>query len=248
MRNRLSKILAKAGLDSRRGSERLIALGRVTVNGQAVTNPGAAADPTRDLILVDGRPLPLPEPKRYVLLHKPAGYMTTRRDPQGRPVVLDLVPGERVRLFPVGRLDLDAEGLLLLTNDGELAQRLLHPRYRIPRVYEVEVEGRVTQEGVRRFREGVVLEDGPARPTEVKLLSRSEGTTWLRLTMTSGRYREVKRLCQAVGYRVVRLRRTRFGPLRLWGLRPGERRALTPRELEALRALTGPCAPGGNHL
>jgi pseudouridine synthase len=259
MKSRLSKILAAAGLASRRGSERLIVFGRVTVNGQTVTAPGATADPTRDLILVDGRSLPVPEPKWYVLLYKPIGYVTTRSDPRGRPVVLDLVPDEPVRLFPVGRLDVDAEGLLLLTNDGEMAERLLHPRYRVPRVYEVQVRGRVSAKGMDRFRRGVILEDGPARPTEVRLLHlppglrppalrRTEGTTWFRLTMTEGRHREVKRLCQALGHRVITLRRIQFGPLRLRGLRAGERRPLTPRELAALLALTSACTPAGNRL
>src|SRR5712691_11875750 len=141
---RLSKILAEAGLASRRGSERLIAEGRVAVNGRLVTTQGTTADPERDRITVDGRPLGAPEPKRYVLLNKPRGYLTSRTDPRGRPVVLDFVREERVRLFPVGRLDFDAEGLLLLTNDGDLAQRLLHPRFGMKRVYEVEVDGRVT--------------------------------------------------------------------------------------------------------
>lgn len=134
MAKRLSKILAEAGLASRRGSERLIAEGRVTVNGRAVTTQGVTADPERDVIAVDGRPIPAVEPRRYVLLNKPRGYLTTRSDPRGRPVVLDLVRHERARLFPVGRLDFDAEGLLLLTNDGALAQRLLHPRFGIERV------------------------------------------------------------------------------------------------------------------
>lgn len=233
---------------SRRGSERLIAEGRVFVNGRTAGDPGTTADPTTDLILVDGRALTSPEPKRYVLLYKPAGYLTTLSDPRGRPAIPDLVRGERARLFPVGRLDIDAEGLLLLTNDGELAHRLLHPRYRIPRVYEVEVRGNVTEEGISRFREGAVLEDGPARPTEARLLHRRGETTWLRLTMTEGRFREVKRLCRALGHQVVRLRRIQFGPLRLRGLRPGQLRPLEPGEILALKELARACAPGGNRL
>jgi len=142
-----------------------------------------------------------------------------------------------VRLFPVGRLDADAEGLLLLTNDGPLAQRLLHPRFQIPRIYEVEVEGRVLANGLERFRRGALLEDGPARPADVRLLRRSTGSTWLELTFAEGRYHEVKRFCQAFGHRVVTLRRTGFGPLRLGGLAPGKMRALTLRELAAIRSL-----------
>ncbi|MBI4562707.1 MAG: rRNA pseudouridine synthase [Candidatus Rokubacteria bacterium] len=244
---RLSKILAEAGLASRRGSERLIAEGRVTINGRVVTAPGTTADPPRHRIMVDGKPLPSPEPKRYVLLHKPRGYVTSRVDPQGRPVVLDLARAERARLFPVGRLDFDCEGLLLLTNDGELANRLLHPRFGIPRVYEALVEGCVSQEEVGRFRQGVVLEDGVAKPKDVRLLRRTRETTWLGLTFTEGRYRQVKRFCAALGHRVVRLRRVQFGPLRLGRLPVGALRPLTAAELRRLRALGGsltPCTPG----
>jgi pseudouridine synthase len=233
---RLSKILAEAGLASRRGSERLIADGRVAVNGKTVTAQGTTADPARDRITVDGRPLGAPEPKRYVLLNKPRGFLTSRIDPRGRPVVLDFVREERVRLFPVGRLDFDAEGLLLLTNDGDLAQRLLHPRFGMRRVYEVEVEGRVGAAALPRWARGVTLRDGPAKASEVRLLSRTRNTTWLRLSFTEGRYREVKRFCQALGHRVVRLRRVQFGPLRLGRLAPGATRPLTPAELARLGA------------
>jgi pseudouridine synthase len=240
MLNRLSKVLADAGLASRRGSERLILAGRVSVNGEIATSPGVKVDTRLDRIVVDGHPLPPPAPRRYILLHKPKGYLTSRSDPRGRATVMDLVRAEGVRLFPVGRLDLDTQGLLLLTNDGALAQRLLHPRFQILRVYEVEVTGRVSTEELDRFKRGVMLEDGRARPQAVRLLRRGVETTWLRLTFTEGRYHEVKRLCQALGHRVATLRRTAFGPLRLQGLRPGEMRALTPRELTALRALTAP--------
>lgn len=236
MEKRLSKILAEAGLASRRGSERLIAEGRVAVNGRVVTAQGTRADPERDRITLDGRPLLAPEPKRYVLLNKPRGFLTSRTDPRGRPVVLDLVQHERVRLFPVGRLDFDAEGLLLLTNDGDLAQRLLHPRFGIRRVYEVEVEGRVTLAELPRWQQGVTLTDGPARPSEVRLLRGTRETTWLRLSFTEGRYREVKRFCQALGRRVVRLRRVQFGSLKLGRLAPGRARLLTSSELRHLTA------------
>lgn len=237
MQRRLNKILAEAGLASRRGSERLILEGRVTVNGTLVTAPGALVDPAQECIRVDGRLLPTPEPKRYLLLHKPRGYISSRTDPRRRPVVLDLVGGEDVRLFPVGRLDFDAEGLLLLTNDGALAHRLLHPRFAIPRVYDVEVQGRLTEEGLPRFRQGVILEDGVAKPTGVRLLRRRPETTWLRLTFTEGRYQEVKRFCAALDHPVVRLRRVQFGPLRLGALRPGAVRPVSPKELDQLLAL-----------
>jgi pseudouridine synthase len=175
------------------------------------------------------------------VLHKPRGYVTSRRDPAGRPVVLDLLPpAAAATVYPVGRLDFDTEGLLLLTNDGELANRLLHPRYEIPRVYEVEVEGRVDEGDLPRWRRGVVLEDGPAVPKRVARIATDGGRrTWLRLTFAEGRYREVKRYCKALGHPVRRLRRVQFGPLRLGALAPGAHRPLTAAELAALNDLRG---------
>ncbi len=190
------------------------------------------ADPDVDVVTVDGRPLPRSESLRYVLLHKPRGYVTTVRDPHGRPVVTELVPRD-VRLYPVGRLDADVEGALLLTNDGALTHRLLHPRYEVPRVYEAEVEGVVARGELARWRRGVELDDGAAVPLAVEWLGRGDrGTTRLALTFTEGRKHEVKRYCDALGHRVVRLRRVAFG---LGPLRPGEWRTLTPREVAQLR-------------
>src|SRR5437762_10071596 len=166
---RLNKILAQAGLTSRRGGDRLIVDGHVAVNGGVARSPATLADPELDAIMVDGRPLPPAEAKRYVLLHKPRGYVTTLSDPQGRPVVADLVTSD-VRLYPVGRLDWDVEGALLLTNDGPLTHRLLHPRYVLPRVYEADVDGRVTSGALARWRRGAVLADGPATPAPVSLV------------------------------------------------------------------------------
>jgi len=229
-------VLAQAGLTSRRGAERLITEGRVAVNGTVIRELATLADPALDLITVDGRPLPRAEAFRYVLLHKPRGYVTTVRDPEGRPVVTDLVPGD-VRLYPVGRLDVDVEGALLLTNDGPLTHRLLHPRYEVPRIYEAEVAGDVRAEDVPRWRRGVRLDDGPATPLDVVRLGRGDGgTTRLRLTFAEGRKHEVKRYCEALGHRVVRLRRAAFGPIELGRLRPGQWRPLTPREVAQLRA------------
>lgn len=188
---------------------------------------------------MDGRPLPGRAPLQYLVLHKPRGYVTTRRDPAGRPVVLDLLPADARGVYPVGRLDFDAEGLLLLTNDGELANRLLHPRYEIPRVYEVEVRGRVEEADLARWRRGAVLPDGPAVPKRVSRLSAGPRGTRLRVTFAEGRYREVKRYCAALGHPVERLRRVQFGPLRLGALAPGAHRALTPAERAALDSLRG---------
>jgi pseudouridine synthase len=210
------------------------------VNGAIRSEPGAQADPDHDVITVDGRPLPAPSARRYVMLHKPRGYVTSRRDPEGRAVVVDLLPADAGRLFPVGRLDYDAEGLLLLTNDGALANRLLHPRYEIPRVYEVEVERVVARGDLARWRRGAMLADGPAVPRGVRVLRRGVATTWLEVIFAEGRYREVKRYCQALGHRVRRLRRVRFGPLALGALRAGRWRDLTSRELAQLNGLRGP--------
>jgi 23S rRNA pseudouridine2605 synthase len=234
-RLRLNKLLAQAGLTSRRGADRLISEGRVAVNGVPTRELATLADPEVDIVTVDGRPLPRTETPRYLLLHKPRGYVTTVKDPQGRPVVTDLVPND-ARLYPVGRLDADVEGLLLLTNDGTLTHRLLHPRYQVPRIYEAQVAGTVRSGDLPRWRQGVVLDDGPAVPAGVELIGAGPGGTRLRLTFTEGRKHEVKRFCEALGHRVLRLRRIAFGPLELGALRPGAWRPLTPGEVARLRA------------
>jgi 23S rRNA pseudouridine2605 synthase len=238
---RLNKILAQAGLTSRRGADQLVLAGRVAVNGAVTREPGTLADPDADRITVDGRALPAPEGKQYLLLHKPGGVVTTVRDPQGRAVVTDLLPaGVRERVYPVGRLDADVEGLLLLTNDGPLTHRLLHPRYALPRVYEAEVAGRVSRDDLPRWRRGVMLDDGPAAPLAADVLRTGHDTSLLRLTFTEGRKHEVKRYCEALGHRVRRLRRVAFGPLTLGTLPLGACRPLTSRELTALRSAAGP--------
>jgi len=231
---RLNKILAQAGLASRRAADRLIAEGRVAVNGIVTREVGSLADPDADLIAVDGRPIPVAEGKHYLLLNKPRGYVTSRADPAGRPVVTDLVPAS-ARLYPVGRLDVDVEGALLLTNDGALTHRLLHPRYGLPRIYEADVAGAVGRADLGRWRRGATLEDGPAVPAAVALLRGSPAGSRLRLTFAEGRRHEVKRYCQALGHPVVRLRRIAFGPVPLGDLPIGRWRPLTPREVAALR-------------
>lgn len=214
---------------------------------------GTSADPAVDVITVDGRAVPAAEGPRYVLLHKPRGYVTTVSDPQGRRVVTELVSGPE-RVYPVGRLDADVEGVLLLTNDGELTHRLLHPRYGLPRVYEADVEGQVSHADLARWRAGVTLDDGPATPLAVELANdraprtaprapHGEASTRLVLTFAEGRKHEVKRYCAALGHPVVRLRRVAFGPITLGDLRPGASRDLSPREVSALRRTVQGAAP-----
>ena len=238
-RLRLNKILAQAGLSSRRGADRLIADGHVTVNGVVTRDLATLADPEVDIVALRGRPLPHAERKRYVVLHKPSGYVTTVSDPRGRPTVADLVRNIDARLYPVGRLDWDVEGVLLMTNDGDLTHRLLHPRYGLPRVYEAEVRGRVTPSDLARWRRGVTLEDGPAAPTAVELVRPVGATTLVQLTFTEGRKHEVKRYCEALGHQVHRLRRIAFGPVTLGDLPRGAHRDLSPREVAALRGAAG---------
>ncbi|HET9730984.1 MAG TPA: pseudouridine synthase [Acidimicrobiia bacterium] len=231
---RVQKILARAGFGSRRACELLIADGRVTIDG-VVAQLGARAQPDSH-IAVDGVPVLVDAALVHLLLNKPAGYVSTARDPQGRPTVLDLVPDNR-RLFSVGRLDLDSEGLLILTNDGELAQLLMHPRHGVAKEYFVEVEGVPDSAALRRLRDGVELDDGVTQPAEVRVVQQSaHGTTALEITVKEGRKRMVRRMCAAVRHPVVRLVRTRIGPLRDGKLAPGAWRALTSDEVRALYA------------
>lgn len=238
---RLQKILAQAGYGSRRACELLILQGRVRVNGQVVTQLGAQANPWTDIIEVDGKRVQLPEKYTYILLHKPAGVVTTRRDAHAARTVIDLLQGVTAPVFPVGRLDADTTGALLLTDDGELAYRLTHPRYGVKKTYIVEVRGEVGEEALRRLREGVQLEDGLTAPAQVQKVRyiADRKTTLLRLTIHEGRKRQVKRMCQAVGYPVVRLHRERFGPLTLRNLPAGAWRHLTDEEVAALRQAVG---------
>lgn len=248
---RLQKVLAMGGVASRRAAARLIVEGRVTVNGAIVRAPGAQADPRRDEIRVDGRRVRLPVRLRYLLLNKPAGYVTTRRDPEGRPTVLDLLPSVREYVYPVGRLDYDSEGLLLLTNDGELAARLTHPRHGVPRVYEAIVRGAPDSGALERLRRGVVLDGRRTAPAEVvvKAARRRGGRTASRLLLTlrEGRRRQVRRMCAAVGVPLLRLRRLRLGPLALGSLPVGAWRDLTPAEVAALRRAAAGSPRVGTH-
>jgi pseudouridine synthase len=242
---RLQKVLARAGVASRRASERFIVDGRVTVNGRVVTELGTRVDPERDAIKVDGRRLrTAPRAHHYLVVHKPRGYVTTLSDPQGRPTVRDLVRGIRRRVYPVGRLDLDSEGLLLLTDDGDLARELMDPRSRVPKTYHVKVQGTPDAAALSRLRRGVVLDGRRTLPARIKIV-RPGRNPWLEVTLVEGRNRQVRRMCQAVGHRVAKLRRVRLGPLDLGRMTPGDCRPLTAEELRELRRATRTPEPAG---
>ena len=234
---RLQKIIAQAGVASRRAAEKLIAEGRVTLNGETVREMGTKADPARDDIRIDGRRLKGAERLRYILLYKPAGYVTTRSDPQRRPTVIDLLRGVKEYVYPVGRLDYDTEGLLLLTNDGELAARLTHPRHGVERTYEARVAGMPDDEAVDRLRRGIPLDGRKTLPADVSLLNkrRGAGDGVLAITIREGRNRQVRRMLEAVGHPVKKLLRVGIGPLSDRGLKPGVWRELTAQELRVLK-------------
>ncbi len=236
---RIQKYLARAGVASRRKAEELVAAGRVQVNGKVVRELGSKVDPVRDLVAVDGRPVERPETQCYYLLYKPPGCVTTLSDPQGRPTAASYLTGVRERVFPVGRLDYDAEGAVLFTSDGDLANRLAHPRYGHRRVYLVKVKGEPKPEQIERMRAGLRLEDGPARALECEVHERAERNVWLRLVVGEGRYHLVKRLCEGVGLPVLRLFRPEFGGVSVEGLRPGHYRPLSREEIRALERAAG---------
>lgn len=237
MEVRLHKFLARAGLTSRRGAERLILAGRVKVNGRVVYRLGLRADPDKDLIEVDDRPVTSVQAKAYYIFHKPAGYLTTLRDPRGRPTVAPFISNLGPRVFPVGRLDMDAEGLLILTNDGELAARLMHPRYHVPKIYRVKVKGLPSAEALDNLAAGrIMLGDRPAAPAEVEVIKKGRDRTWLKLTLIEGRRRQIKRMCSQVGHPVLKLKRIAYGPLKLGRLAEGKVRPLKPAEVKALKA------------
>jgi 23S rRNA pseudouridine2605 synthase len=214
----------------------MIQSGRVTVNGKTVKTLGTRALPT-DQIRVDDRALPTRRDPIHLLLHKPAGVVTTTRDPEGRPTILQMLPHRLSRLFPVGRLDLQSTGLVLLTNDGDLAAILTHPRYHVPRTYRVKVSGTPDERALARLRRGIRLDDGPTGPVQVTVEKRLPTKTWLQITVHEGRNHLVRRLCEAISHRAEKLQRIALGPLELGKLPLGDFRPLTPRELTALRRL-----------
>ena len=245
--SRLQKILSEVGIASRREAEAFIREGRVTVNGR-VAKVGDKADPLRDHIKVDGRRATTAASKVYLMVFKPKAVVTTVHDPEGRPTVMDLVKSQYPRLFPVGRLDYDAEGFLLLTNDGELAHRLSHPSFQIPRTYRVKVQGKPTWEEIRKLRSGIALTDGTTAPCNILPLQQTDENAWVEMTLHEGRNRQVKRMWEKMGYPVLKLRRVRFAGLSLGKLKPGEYRPLRPAEVEKLKKMTREHNAGGRTI
>lgn len=232
---RVQKYLSRAGVASRRAAEDLIVAGRVSVNGRTVTSLGEKVVPGVDRVEVDGRVAEIPSSLWYLVLNKPAGVVTTLADPQGRPTVAGYVPDGAPRLFPVGRLDFATTGLLLLTNDGEFAHLLMHPRHHVPKVYRAEVDGVPDEADLRALREGIDLDDGRTAPAGARVIARGHGSATVEVTLREGRKRQVRRMLSAIGHPVRDLTRLAYGPLNLGDLAPGAVRALTDAEVQALR-------------
>jgi 23S rRNA pseudouridine2605 synthase len=235
MLERLQKIISAAGITSRRASEELILAGRVSVNGTVVSELGSKADPAIDTVCVDGKPLTIASKRLYILLYKPVGYLTTLDDPDGRPLVTDLLKEIGERVYPVGRLDYNTEGLLLLTSDGEWANQLMHPRHEVEKEYHVRVRGKVHKSQLDQLAGGVEIEGRKTAPARVSVIKEGEQNDWFSITIHEGRNRQVRRMCEAVSLSVVRLRRVRYGMLSMGVLKPGEFRYLTEAEVAGLR-------------
>ena len=235
---RIQKVLARAGVASRRSIEEMIVRGRIRVNGKRV-ELGRRIDPSKDLVEVDGSRVPLAAGLVYYLMNKPVGVVTTSSDDQGRETVIDLLDDLETRVYPVGRLDLDTEGALILTNDGELAQRLTHPRFGVHKTYMAEVEGSVKDKTVRQLARGVELDDGMTAPARTRLVERTPGGTLIEISLSEGRHRQIRRMLEAVGHPVRRLVRTAIGPLMLGRLKPATYRRLRPQEVRELYRAAG---------
>ncbi len=245
MEERLQKILAQAGAASRRGAEKMILAGRIKVNGQVVNTLGVKADPVKDRIELDGRPLKAAEDAAYYILYKPVGYITSLKDPQGRPTVTEFLKRLKVRVYPVGRLDYDTEGLLILTNDGELARRLMHPSFHVPKTYRVKVRGHPSESSLNRLAAGeVVLGNRRVAPVELEVIKKGSDRAWLLMTLIEGRHHQVKRMCSRIGHPVLKLKRIAYGPLTLKGLKPGNIRPLKVFEINALKSAAGMALDG----
>ncbi|MDX9744926.1 MAG: pseudouridine synthase [Syntrophales bacterium] len=239
MQERLQKIVSRYAQVSRRKAEAMIAEGRISLNGEIVSRMGVKADPLNDTIRLDGKRIISEGTPLYILLHKPSGYVTTLRDPENRPVVTDLVKGEGERLFPVGRLDYDSEGLLLMTNDGMFAQKIQHPRYGVPKRYRVRVEGHLTVEEIGRLRKGVRFEDGFFQPRDLRIEKRNERSLWVSLTIFEGKNRMIRKGFTSLRHDVQRLVRVAIGDVQLGSLRRGMYRHLTKKEIDSLLSFSG---------
>ena len=246
MEERLQKLIAQAGIASRRAAEKMILDGRVAVNGTIIHELGAKADPRKHLITVDGKKLQSPESHVYFLLNKPKGYIATAKDEKGRKTVLHLLPEVKERIYPVGRLDNDTEGLLLLTNDGELTNALLHPHFEICKTYVAKISGEATNRKLNELAAGIELEDGKTAPAQIRVLDRDhlQGITKVEVTIHEGRNRQVRRMFEAIGCEVTHLKRTEFAGLNLSGVHRGQHRALTDEEIDYLRDITGIASSG----
>jgi 23S rRNA pseudouridine2605 synthase len=244
MQVRLQRFLAQAGVASRRKAETLITDGRVRVNGRVVTELGTKVDPVRDEVVVGGRSLKAEEPV-YLLLNKPKGYVTTVSDPEGRPTVMELVrKADGARVYPVGRLDFNTEGLLVLTNDGDLAHALMHPKREVRKTYEVKLQGLIAPDQLAAWQRGVVLDDGErAAPAEARILGNTGKNSWVEVTIHEGRNRQIHRMAEAIGFAVLKLQRVRYAGLELTDLKPGACRRLTLREVDELRRAAGLAKP-----
>ena len=234
MEQRLQKILSEMGIASRRKAEELILEGRVTVNGRVATI-GMKADAAKDHIKLNGKLLIRPEPKVYLMLNKPAQVVTSLLDPEGRPTIKDFLKKVKYRIYPVGRLDYDSEGLLLLTNDGDFTQALLHPSKKIPKTYLVKVKGVPGEDQIHKLRTGIKLEDGMTAPAKIEKLRKTENNAWVEMTIHEGRNRQIRRMFDTVGHSVLKLKRIRINGIELKDLKPGEYRYLTPAEVNKIK-------------
>jgi 23S rRNA pseudouridine2605 synthase len=234
MKERLQKIIAAAGIDSRRHAEKMITEGRVSVNNVVVTQLGTKADALRDVIRIDGMTISVEKNILYIMLYKPVGYVTTLSDPRKRPTVVDLIRDVPERVFPVGRLDYESEGLLIMTNDGNFAQKVQHPRFQLPKVYRVKIQGRMTKEEIKQLGHGIKLEDGTFKPENIQIEKYNDKSLWLRLTLKEGKNRIIRRGFEAIGHRIARLVRESVGCVSLGKLKEGTWRHLTKKEIGQL--------------
>ncbi len=248
MQERLQKIISAAGIASRRAAEQLILEGRVRVNGKVVTELGSRADAGNDHIKVDGKLINPKQPKTYLVLNKPAGYVTTMSDPEGRPIVQNLLKGIKTRVYPVGRLDYNTEGMLLLTNDGDFAHLIMHPRHELPKTYLVKIKGVLVAEDVDKLEKGVYITEGRTGPAKVRLIRKEEANSWIEITIHEGKKRQVRRMLDHVGHSVIKLKRVKVGNLALGDLPSGMCRHLTPAEVKGLREMAQGARVRGSEL